>query len=264
MDENALLRKAMYVQRSLLNVPQTSGHLTRKGVYTCWLQHVSCYMCLFPMGERVWKEWWLDNSFRVSTSRVVQSPKGCDAVCYVRWEDDMLNEVCMVARNEWMKVVYEGKAQGRRCIYKISNEIRASMPKDSEVRQLHLDASHKLRMYAVFKENLHLEAYLREVTDVRKRRLMSMLRMGVLPLRIETGRYEACKVVGSKGVPVEFRVCKCCALSKVEDEIHFVLECPLYSRLRVSLLEVCTCEIGKKFTCAWEKRDMKLCFKYIF
>ena len=121
----------------------------------------------------------------------------------------------------------EGKLRGDDIrIYKMSDEVCATMPKDSEVRQLHLDSSHKLLTYAVFKENFQLEAYLREVTDVRKRRLVSMLRMGVLPLRIETGRYEACKVVGSKGVPVEFRVCKCCALCKVEDEIHFVLECP--------------------------------------
>ena len=87
------------------------------------------------------------------------------------------------------------------------------------------------------------------VKDVRQRQLVSMLRMGVLPLRIETGRYEACKVVGSKGVPVEFRVCKCCSLCKVEDEIHFSFECPLYSSLRIGLFEVCKKEIGKKSAC---------------
>ena len=135
--------------------------------------------------------------------------------------------------NGCMKEIHGGGAhsQGRWCMYKLSDEIRASLPKDSAVRQLHVEAGHKLRTYALFKEKPGLEPYQIVVKDVRQRQLVSMLRMGVLPLRIETGRYEACKVVGSKGVPVEFRVCKCCSLCKVEDEIHFLFECPLYSPL---------------------------------
>ena len=159
--------------------------------------------------------------------------------------------------------VYDRKGQGRRCIYKLSDATRASMPMDNAVRQVHTEAGHKLRTYALFKEKPCLEAYLIHVRDVRKRRLMSMLRMGVLPLRIETGRYEACKTIGSKGVPVEFRICLCCLLCKVEDEIHFLFECPLYSSLRNDLLEVCKNEIGQKFVFAWEKRNSEACLKFV-
>ena len=139
------------------------------------------------------------------------------------------------------------------------------LPKDASL-QLHIEAGHKLRTYtyALFKGKPRLESYLIVVKDVRQRQLVSMLRMGVLPLRIETGRYEACKVVGSKGVPVEFRVCKCCSLCKVEDEIHFLFECPLYSSLRVGLFEVCKKEIGEKFVGAWQKKDMEMCMRCVF
>jgi len=62
--------------------------------------------------------------------------------------------------------------------------------------------------------------------------------MGVSMLRIETGRYEANGICGSHGIPVNMRVCLFCSLSKVEDEIHFLLECPLYLDLRRRLLSV--------------------------
>jgi hypothetical protein len=61
-------------------------------------------------------------------------------------------------------------------------------------------------------------------------------RIGISPLRIETGRYEH-----GKRLPTEARICKCCDLQKVEDEVHFFSECPLYteerSRLRSKIIE---------------------------
>ena len=62
--------------------------------------------------------------------------------------------------------------------------------------------------------------------------------MGVSALRIESGRYEANGTCGRHGVPVNMRVCQVCSLLKVEDEIHFLLECPTYSDLRCKLLNV--------------------------
>jgi len=69
--------------------------------------------------------------------------------------------------------------------------------------------------------------------------------MGVLPLRIETGRYEV--TMNQRGIPVKFRVCQCCNLNKVEDEIHFLLECPLYITLRNCLFDVCKTFLKEKF-----------------
>ena len=57
--------------------------------------------------------------------------------------------------------------------------------------------------------------------------LLAQFRFGILPLRIETGRY-----VGEK--PNE-RLCKICDSQQIEDETHFLLHCPFYSVLRNTL-----------------------------
>ena len=92
-----------------------------------------------------------------------------------------------------------------------------------------------------------MECYLWFVKDVYKRALISRFRMGVLSLRIETGRYEGGGVIGSRGLPVKFRVCMCCELKKVEDEIHFLLECPCFESMREELFRVCRQKLGSKF-----------------
>jgi hypothetical protein len=80
--------------------------------------------------------------------------------------------------------------------------------------------------YALFKRECCFEPYLIVIRDVHKRTCLSRFRMGVSMLHIETGRYEANGTCGSHGIPVNMRVCLFCSLSKVEDEIHFLLECP--------------------------------------
>ena len=97
---------------------------------------------------------------------------------------------------------------------------------------------HKLRHFALFKSKVQIECYLLMIQDVYKRMLISCLRMGVLPLRIETGRYEGSGIVGARGIPIEFRVCQCCVLNKVEDEIHFLLECPCFESERKHLVHI--------------------------
>ena len=57
--------------------------------------------------------------------------------------------------------------------------------------------------------------------------LLAQFRCGILPLRIETGRY-----VGEKP---EGRLCKICDSQQIEDETHFLLQRPFYSVLRDNL-----------------------------
>ena len=47
-------------------------------------------------------------------------------------------------------------------------------------------------------------------------------------LHIETGRHQ--------NTPREERICHLCTLNKVEDEEHFITECPAYSKLRTEHL----------------------------
>ena len=57
---------------------------------------------------------------------------------------------------------------------------------------------------------------------------MAQLRSGILPLEIETGRF--------RNVQVDNRFCFHCK-TIVEDELHFVLSCPLYREARQQLMD---------------------------
>ena len=63
----------------------------------------------------------------------------------------------------------------------------------------------------------------------------SKLRVGVLPLEIETGRHSR------TSIPLENRICTLCNHNICESEQHFLLECPLYCDQRESLIDLaCT------------------------
>ena len=63
-----------------------------------------------------------------------------------------------------------------------------------------------------------------------QRSLVSQLKMGILPLKYETDRYQ--------GIPAENRLCKLCDLSTPEDEAHFMFVCPALDNKRVEASEL--------------------------
>ncbi len=87
----------------------------------------------------------------------------------------------------------------------------------------------KLRTYVTFKNLFETETYVIKCYSRRKRSLLAQLRMGVLPLAIETGRF--------KGIPSHERFCKVCPndIGLVEDELHFLCSCLLYHETRQSM-----------------------------
>ena len=58
--------------------------------------------------------------------------------------------------------------------------------------------------------------------DFKKRQSICKLRISAHSLKIETNRYS------KKHIERSERLCSNCSLGKVEDELHFLLECPLY------------------------------------
>ena len=113
----------------------------------------------------------------------------------------------------------------------------------------YINNHNKLRTYALFeKETPSLELYLKCVNDARKRKLLTRFRIGVLSLRVESGRYEASGVINRRGLPIEYRICKCCDKGKVEDEIHFLLECPLYDEIRQTFVDICNSRLRKSLS----------------
>ena len=86
----------------------------------------------------------------------------------------------------------------------------------------------KLRTYRLFKTDFKCEEYVSTNLAKYERSVLCQLRTGILPLRIETGRYV--------GEPIERRVCKFCDLGTTEDEIHFIMTCDLYDQIRTEVL----------------------------
>ena len=88
--------------------------------------------------------------------------------------------------------------------------------------------STKLRTYRLFKRVFEQESYLKLNLKRHERSLLAQLRCGILPIRVETGRYV--------GETPDQSLCILCDSDSVEDEIHFVLKCSLYHDIRLNYL----------------------------
>ena len=82
----------------------------------------------------------------------------------------------------------------------------------------------KLRTLYLFKSCFQRERYLETVTDARRRKCLTQLRISSHTLEVESGRYIKKQI--------SERICKCCRLNQVEDEKHFLCICPLYDSER--------------------------------
>ena len=94
--------------------------------------------------------------------------------------------------------------------------------------QFNLPSKSKLRTFGFFKEQIeqedHVKTYLKS-----KRSIFCQLRIGILPLEIELGRYVRTNV--SEGI------CKLCK-QDIEDKIHFVCVCPELDCVRLKYSNV--------------------------
>ena len=87
------------------------------------------------------------------------------------------------------------------------------------------------------KNSFIFEPYLDIIQKADSRRCLAEIRLSAHNLEIERGRYSK--------TPREQRLCKFCAeqgTSIVEDELHFLLQCPLYKDKRDILLGTVTLE----------------------
>ena len=92
--------------------------------------------------------------------------------------------------------------------------------------------SEKLRYYNLYKLDIERAEYTSMNISKYQRSLFAQFRCGILPLEIETGRF--------KDVPLSERICKVCVSGCVEDEIHFLCDCPKYSEERIIMFsKVC-------------------------
>ena len=90
----------------------------------------------------------------------------------------------------------------------------------------------KLRTYREFKSKFKTEKYLLSNMTKLEKSHFAQFRCGILPLRVETGRYS--------GLSVHERTCNICNSNETEDEIHFLFKCACYHDLRQSLIDKAT------------------------
>ena len=91
----------------------------------------------------------------------------------------------------------------------------------------------KLRTYSLFKTDIGCEKYLHEVKNVKARQALTKFRLSNHTLSIERGRYTTPKT------PKEQRFCPFCP-DQVEDELHFLLTCPVYRIPRIEMIDAMT------------------------
>ena len=82
----------------------------------------------------------------------------------------------------------------------------------------------KLRTYCTFKDQFSVEPYVDILQSRKYRAVCAKIRVGILPLEVETGRW--------RNIPPERRFCKMCTNNCVEDETPFVFFCDKYTEMR--------------------------------
>lgn len=120
----------------------------------------------------------------------------------------------------------------------------------------------KLRTYNVYKENFCVEPYVLINMNRKYRSIISKLRCGILPLEIETGRWQ--------NIDADNRICKQCHSNEVEDEYHFVFVCICYEMKRLTFLAELDIDgfdnlsVAEKWKCIMTEQNIRKTAKYVW
>jgi hypothetical protein len=97
-----------------------------------------------------------------------------------------------------------------------------------------LEDKRKLRYYKeVINPNLEDQKYLFVLTSIKKKINIVKIRTNSHELHSETGHWTIPKTSWVK------RICHLCDTKRVEDENHFLLECPMYTHIRSQFQNIC-------------------------
>ena len=95
-------------------------------------------------------------------------------------------------------------------------------------------SGNKLRTYKTIKQTYQTEKYLLiKNMPAHVKRAITKLRISAHSLEIERGRKAKPKII-----PANERFCRHCK-TIVEDEVHFITQCPLYRQIRIEMLRAC-------------------------
>ena len=116
-------------------------------------------------------------------------------------------------------------------VYTLSNSFKSKLKMAYETewsKTINMNDG-KLKSYKLFKKSFAIENYLLS-SSFNDRKFFTKLRTSSHKLHIETGRHKR------PITPREFRFCDLCKNGKVEDELHFLLNCNHNQSLRKSML----------------------------
>ena len=98
----------------------------------------------------------------------------------------------------------------------------------------------KLRTYILIKKTLNPSEYVKSYMSNHKCSLMAQFLTGILPLKIETGRFKKIRDTLSgklRCLNSQERISEMCTLNEPEDEIHILCSCTLYISFRKLLFD---------------------------
>ena len=126
----------------------------------------------------------------------------------------------------------------------------------------HLEAGRKpkLRTFLDVHNFENIQALVKSNITRYQRSLISQLKFGILPLKIETDRYQ--------GIPLEDRLCKLCNLKEIEDSYHFMFSCPALNDTRQAIKNQLDINLDntsnpEKLSLLLDKQNINLCGKFI-
>ena len=88
----------------------------------------------------------------------------------------------------------------------------------------------KLENFSIINTEFSVTSHVNSNLEKSKKSLIGKLRLGILGISIELGRYQ--------GLPQTERICEICQ-NDVESETHLLFDCPYYHELRVELYKKC-------------------------
>ncbi len=188
-------------------------------------------------------------------NRLIETDK--DRLLYKTFEWDIAchnndNKANFVSRvKQILCEIKQKKAYGDRKIVNIE-KAKSSLMDSLEIEWRNaVQKKPKLELYNVLKCDYGVEKYLLLNLDKYEKALLSQLRYGIIPLRIETGRYV--------NETREERVCTLCTTNTIESVEHFLFECEAYDTQRLPFVANAQSVIEN-----WEELTQSECLKLLF
>ena len=122
--------------------------------------------------------------------------------------------------------------------YDLTDAYNGLLQKNRNTWQLEAQRKPKLRTFMKIHDFSQTQALVQSKLSRYQRSLLAQIKMGILPLKLETQRYQ--------GLPPEKRLCTLCNMQTPEDELHFLFNCPSLETVRADVCNPLTTDLGTR------------------